>query len=82
MKDPHNHPLATPAEKATADLENQLYIISESLHRQHTVSPQMNLTSYHRMLVLYFHDKSLRDWCRVFHIPDSLVEGHAEGDKS
>jgi hypothetical protein len=66
----------TPIELATSDV---VRLMEASVHTAflsyHLDKPNKGFTytepEFRRMLALYFHGKSIAEWCRDLHIPDA-----------
>jgi len=63
----------TPIEQATFDVLQSLSVAIIQAHKARNVESLQRMTEpqFRRILALYFHDKSIADWCRDLGIPDA-----------
>jgi hypothetical protein len=63
----------TPIERAIADILESIGRNAAHFQREHNVAKLQGIPEpeFRRILALYFHDKSLAEWCRDLGIPDA-----------
>jgi hypothetical protein len=69
-------PKPTPIEQATQDVLAHIRVNAAQAHQARNLNNPAKGFSFTqgeflRILALYFHDKSLADWCRDLGIPDA-----------
>ena len=62
----------TPIERATIDVVRSIDAHARLAYKEENVLSQRGTTEqeFRRILALYFHDKSLADWCHDLGIPN------------
>jgi len=80
MRQPGQHE-PSPVETAISQLTNVLIpnAVADVFER-HGVQKQITVDQFKRLIVLYFHEKTLREWCEAVGVPASAVEGHNDAD--
>jgi hypothetical protein len=73
----------TPVELAAAAVTESMNAAATAHYAQHQVGLLQHIPeqAFRRILALYFHDKSLADWCRDLHIPDATDPHDKEATK-
>ena len=63
----------SPIETATAAVLDTINAAISMHHVEHAVAEKQRIgeAEFRRILVLYFEQMTLRDWCEVLHIPDA-----------
>ena len=63
----------TAVERATQDVIESINSNARHFHHEHAVQIHQHIdeASFRRILALYFHNKSLADWCHDLGIPDA-----------
>ncbi len=63
----------TPIEQATEDILRMLSAAISRCHEVKRVAQRQGVSEpqFRRLLALYFHDKTIADWCRDFGIEDA-----------
>jgi len=68
----------TPIETATEKVLNALSATITKEHKAHGLEHNQRTSEkdFRRILALYFHDKTLQDWCRDLGIQDATDPAH------